>query len=180
MTIAKPVGNPGQEHYPVTSGFGWRIHPVENTRLMHFGIDIPAPSGTNVRSAESGIVITSRLSPTAGNYIGIQHPNGFITKYMHLLVRHVNVGDTVRAGDIIGNVGMTGTATGNHLHFEMVDAGGNRIDPINCYRKSKDVVPYDIEGINDTGIPNWLWWVGGGTLLLTAVIVVGATRNEEK
>lgn len=187
MNIANPVGNAG-ERYPVTSGFGWRVHPVTGDQLYHFGIDISAPEGTNVRSADLGEVTVSKLSPSAGNMVKIVHPNGFTSVYMHMLVRHVNIGDLVRAGDIIGNVGHTGVATGNHLHFEIYDPSGERFDPAECYDNAVDIIPYQyapgedpIDPDKDPGkIPTWLWWVGGGVLALGTVSVIVAASRDRK
>ena len=86
------------------------------------GVDISAPSGTPVRSAAAGTVIVSRASGWNGgygNYIVIRHNNGSQSLYSHLSLDKVSVGDTVAKGEVIGGVGKTGEATGNHLHFEV-------------------------------------------------------------
>lgn len=185
MNIANPVGNYGETRFPLGSRYGWRIHPITGENTFHFGVDIPAPSGTNVRSADAGIVTASRWSDSAGNLIKVLHPNGFVSVYMHLLVRHVNKGDTVRAGDIIGAVGQTGQVTGNHLHFELIDAEGNRFDPAECYYLAVDIIPYQYvpEGQQpDPEVapkkPIWPWIVGGGLVIGTTILIIGATRDK--
>lgn len=100
-------------------GWGGRIHPVFHYRQFHAASDQGAPKGTKIKAAASGYVITSSYDGRSGNYIIINHGNGFVTKYLHCSVRLVNVGDKVKKGDVIARVGSTGTATGPHLHFEV-------------------------------------------------------------
>ncbi|MEK7642178.1 MAG: peptidoglycan DD-metalloendopeptidase family protein [Patescibacteria group bacterium] len=86
------------------------------------GVDIAAPSGTPIFASASGEVIISRSGSWNGgygNYVVIKHPNGTQTLYAHNKTNLVSVGDMVKQGDIIGYVGATGKATGNHLHFEV-------------------------------------------------------------
>lgn len=86
------------------------------------GVDLGAPSGTPVRAAASGTVIVSRASGWNGgygNYVVVSHANGSQTLYSHLSSDGVSVGDTVGKGEVLGAVGRTGEATGNHLHFEV-------------------------------------------------------------
>lgn len=187
MNIANPVGNINQAKFAVGSMYGWRVHPITGENSFHFGIDIPAPSGTNVRAADEGVVSVSKRSDSAGNMIKILHTNGFITVYMHLSVRHVNVGEIVRPGDIIGSVGQTGNVTGNHLHFEIIDAGGTRFNPLECYQESIDISPYPIQTQqappppDDNGkIPSWVWWAGGSLAVVgITALIVSATRDRE-
>ena len=113
----------------LSSGFGWRRHPVFGGRRFHNGIDIAAPRGANVVAADSGMVITSAYSSGYGNYIVISHGNGMTTLYAHLSSRNVSAGTTVRKGQVIGLIGSTGISTGPHLHFE-VSVNGSRINPI--------------------------------------------------
>ena len=86
------------------------------------GVDLGAPSGTPVRAAAAGTVIVSRASGWNGgygNYVVVSHGNGTQTLYSHLSTDGVSVGDSVSKGEVIGAVGRTGEATGNHLHFEV-------------------------------------------------------------
>lgn len=170
--IYNPVGSYGYVPYEIGSGYGWRYHPVEQTNLFHFGIDIPTPEGEYVRAAQGGAVSTSRMAGDAGNLIEIEHPGGYQTRYMHLQNRLVQPGETVRAGDIIGSVGSTGRVTGPHLHFEIRKPGGAAVDPTGCYNVAEHVIPYEItqaeqeQQEHQQGIPHWVWWAGGGVLLL--------------
>jgi len=113
----------------VTSGFGWRQHPVFGGRRFHNGIDIAASHGSNVVAADSGTVITSAYSGGYGNYIVISHGNGITTLYAHLSSRKVSAGTSVAKGQLIGLIGSTGVSTGPHLHFE-VSVNGSRINPL--------------------------------------------------
>lgn len=86
------------------------------------GVDLGAPAGTPVYAAAGGVVIVSRVggwNGGYGNYVVIRHSNGTQTLYSHLLRDNVSVGETVSRGQVIGSVGKTGEATGNHLHFEV-------------------------------------------------------------
>jgi len=112
----------------LSSGFGWRRHPVFGGRRHHNGIDIAAPHGANVVAADRGTVIISAYSSGYGNYIVINHGNGMTTLYAHLSSRRVSVGTTVARGQLIGLIGSTGVSTGPHLHFE-VSVNGSRINP---------------------------------------------------
>jgi murein DD-endopeptidase MepM/ murein hydrolase activator NlpD len=105
-----------------TSG---RFHPILQRWRAHRGIDYAADSGTPVMATSDGVVIHRAPMGQLGNAVEIRHPNGFVTRYGHLssFRRNVNVGTRVHQGDIIGYVGMTGLATGPHLHYEMLRAG---------------------------------------------------------
>lgn len=114
----------------ISSGYGYRKHPIAGSRKFHKGIDIASGSGNPVLAADSGTVIKSYLSSSYGNYIVISHGNGVLTGYAHMSRRLVSVGDTVSAGQQIGKVGSTGNSTGPHLHFE-VYVNGSTANPMN-------------------------------------------------
>ncbi len=112
---------------------GGRTDPFTGKPATHSGIDIPAPKGTEVKAAKSGVVITSSYNSGGyGNYVVVSHGNGNTTLYAHLSSRKVSVGDTVTQGQVIGLVGSTGRSTGNHLHYE-VRVNNVRIDPVTLY-----------------------------------------------
>jgi len=113
----------------ITSGFGYRRHPVFGGRRFHNGIDIGARHGANVFAADSGSVIISAYNRGYGNYIVVNHGNGMTTLYAHLSSRKVSVGNAVSRGQVIGLIGSTGVSTGPHLHFE-VSVNGSRINPM--------------------------------------------------
>lgn len=85
----------------------------------HYGIDIAAGLGTPIYSVDEGVVTRSYHSSSYGNVVFVKHPNRFETVYAHLSKRSVKEGQTVKQGDIIGEMGSTGRSTGVHLHFEV-------------------------------------------------------------
>ncbi|MBV8689956.1 MAG: peptidoglycan DD-metalloendopeptidase family protein [Candidatus Eremiobacteraeota bacterium] len=120
-------------HGPITSPFGWRIHPIAGVRSFHEGIDIGASSGTPIAAAESGRVIYAGWYGGYGNYISIDHGGGVSTGYGHCSAIYVSVGQDVSRGQAIGAVGSTGYSTGPHLHFE-VRINGKPVDPLSRLR----------------------------------------------
>lgn len=112
----------------ITSGFGGRSSPTEGASSNHQGIDIGAPTGTNIVAAASGEVIIATYSYSAGNYIMINHGGGVYTVYMHCSQLLASVGDQVSQGQTIAKVGSTGYSTGPHLHFG-VRVGGKYVNP---------------------------------------------------
>ncbi len=104
----------------VSSGFGMRWHPVLNRMRAHKGIDYAAPTGTPVRASGAGRISFRGVKGGYGNVIVLRHGNGVETVYGHLsrFAKGLFVGKVVKQGDVIGSVGMTGTATGPHLHYE--------------------------------------------------------------
>lgn len=107
----------------LTSGYGYRTHPISGVRTFHNGIDIAASTGTGVYAYASGTVISVSQDNTLGKYIAIDHGNGLVTRYLHLSKFNVEKGDKVSTGDRIGSVGNTGYSTGSHLHFEVLKNG---------------------------------------------------------
>ncbi|HVZ76615.1 MAG TPA: M23 family metallopeptidase [Gemmatimonadaceae bacterium] len=114
----------------ISSTFGTRFHPILKTWRSHKGTDYAAASGTPVRAIADGVVLRAGWSNGYGNLIEIRHPNGFITRYGHMrgFARGIHGGSRVTIGQTIGYVGMTGLATGPHLHFEVLVNGVQR-DP---------------------------------------------------
>ena len=114
----------------ISSVFGRRKHPILGTWRSHTGTDYAANSGTPVRAIGDGVVIFAGRKGGYGNAIDIRHPNGYVTRYGHLrgFARGVRAGQRVNIGETIGYVGMTGLATGPHLHFEVLVNGVQR-DP---------------------------------------------------
>lgn len=114
----------------LSSDYGVRIHPVYNIKIMHKGLDLAGIMNTDIRSTANGKVIRCRRSRyNYGNYIIIEHSNGYSTRYAHLNDIFVSVGDTVQAGDKIGALGTTGLSTGPHLHYEVLK-NNTPIDPM--------------------------------------------------
>lgn len=106
-----------------SSGFGWRIDPFTGKTAFHAGIDFPSPIGTPIVAAAGGVVITAQYHPEYGNMLEIDHGNDIVTRYGHTSKIYVKVGDIVRRGQHVADVGTTGRSTGPHLHFEVLVKG---------------------------------------------------------
>jgi murein DD-endopeptidase MepM/ murein hydrolase activator NlpD len=121
---------------------GSRYHPILKTWRAHRGIDYAANAGTEIMATADGVVIHRARKGSFGNMVEIRHPNGFVTRYAHMssFKRGVVLGTRVHQGDIIGYVGMTGSATGPHLHYEML-RGGKQMDPLSVDLPAGDPVP---------------------------------------
>ena len=127
----------------ISSGFtNSRFHPILRRWRAHRGVDYAADSGTPVQATGSGVVIRRGWGDSYGRVIDVRHPNGFLTRYAHLSgwARGSAVGSRVTQGQVIGYVGMTGLATGPHLHYEM-HVGGRAVDPIAIDLPAEDPVP---------------------------------------
>lgn len=109
--------------YRVSSSFGFREHPIAKDPEFHTAADLAAPEGTPIYAILAGRVEKSEFSPSLGNYIFIDHGNGFYSIYGHCSKLIANAGDYLRAGEVIAKVGSTGVSTGNHLHFGMKKDG---------------------------------------------------------
>ncbi|RCW41648.1 M23 family metallopeptidase [Paenibacillus prosopidis] len=121
--------------YRVTSGFGTRIDPITGLQgALHGGIDIGTPMGTEVRATAGGVVSFSGYTETGGYMVTVNHQNGYVTRYLHLSVMLVNVGDKVRQNDAIALSGNTGSrTTGPHLHYEIHENGVKK-NPLLFYK----------------------------------------------
>ncbi|MHC1734889.1 MAG: peptidoglycan DD-metalloendopeptidase family protein [Erysipelotrichaceae bacterium] len=129
-TYNRTVRNYGVVTGRLSSDYGYRNDPFTGLRTFHTGIDISAPYGTPVYAYAGGTVVVSTSNSIRGNYITIDHGNGLQTSYLHLSSRLVKVGDVVSSRQLIGKVGSTGSATGNHLHFT-VTKNGTLVSPWN-------------------------------------------------
>lgn len=116
--------------YTLTSPFGMRLHPVLGYYRMHNGIDMACAQGTPIYATRAGKVTqASYQAGGAGNYVSINHLDGFASIYMHMTHYVVSVGQTVSQGQLIGYVGSTGISTGPHLHFG-VSYAGTYVNPL--------------------------------------------------
>ncbi|MDQ7857980.1 MAG: peptidoglycan DD-metalloendopeptidase family protein [Armatimonadota bacterium] len=114
---------------PLTSRFGYRLHPLFGRRHFHAGIDIAAPRGAPVRAAAAGTVIFAGWYGGYGKLVVLDHGEGTSTLYGHLSAILVAAGARVARDQVVGRVGSTGYATGPHLHFE-VRHDGRPVDPL--------------------------------------------------
>jgi murein DD-endopeptidase MepM/ murein hydrolase activator NlpD len=118
---------------PITSPFGWRMHPVYHRMILHKGIDIGVPTGTPVAAAAEGRIIIASYQGDCGNMVAIDHHGGLSTFYCHMSHLFVSVGQDVQRGQVIGAAGATGDATGPHVHFQVMQ-NGNPVDPMSYLR----------------------------------------------
>lgn len=117
-----PIIYTGSITYPlekgkVTSGYGFRTSPIVKKAEFHNALDIAATENTPIRAAADGVVIKSDVNKSLGNYIVIDHSNGFTTTYGHCSRLIAKEGMRIREGEIIARVGSTGDSTGPHVHF---------------------------------------------------------------
>ncbi|MFW2076124.1 M23 family metallopeptidase [Acinetobacter sp. ULE_I010] len=145
-SIAKKYGSSStstnsnsSSRYTGNSPYSWLVtHPLPDLKRVssdfggrnmggraehHSGLDMSAPSGTPIYATGPGIVTKSGWGTGYGQYVEINHGNGYITRYAHASRLVARVGDQVQAGDHIANVGCTGRCTGPHLHYEVVKDG---------------------------------------------------------
>ena len=140
-SLAKKYGSGSTTQYSTSSAnpYSWLItHPLPNLKRVssdfggrtmggraenHSGLDMSAPSGTPIYATGPGIVTKSGWGTGYGQYVEINHGNGYLTRYAHASRLIARVGDSVQAGEQIANVGCTGRCTGPHLHYEVVKDG---------------------------------------------------------
>ncbi|MGO9567716.1 MAG: M23 family metallopeptidase, partial [Desulfomonilaceae bacterium] len=129
----------------ITSGYGWRIHPILNIPKFHTGVDYGAPTGTPVYAIADGTVTFQGCGPAYGLYVCLRHENGYESRYSHLSRILVKAGQKVKQRQTIGLVGSTGRSTGHHLFFEII-ADGKRVDPTKVKMiKNRKSVPVPLQ-----------------------------------
>ncbi|HXI58937.1 MAG TPA: peptidoglycan DD-metalloendopeptidase family protein [Polyangia bacterium] len=133
--LGNPLGRPDE----ITSPFGRRTDPVDGGTKYHTGIDLRAPEGSPILAAESGVVKSAGQRGGYGNAVEIDHGNGRTTLYAHASELLVTPGEKVAEGQAIGRAGMTGHATGPHLHFE-VRLNDRPVDPTRALNRYRDRV----------------------------------------
>lgn len=106
-----------------SSGFGYRTHPIHGDIRFHYGTDFAAWTGENIYAFADGEVSFAGYCDSFGNYLTIEHSDGWKSLYAHCSALCVEEGDEVSAGDKIALVGDTGLVTGPHLHFELSKNG---------------------------------------------------------
>jgi len=120
---------PAPSYTRISSPYGYRIHPIFNTKKFHSGVDLAAPGGTNILAATDGTVKMAGWNGGYGNCVVIDHGGGVSTLYGHASKLLVSKGEKVTRGQVIAKVGTTGNSTGNHLHFEVL-INGKTTDPM--------------------------------------------------
>ncbi|MDH3393432.1 MAG: M23 family metallopeptidase [Desulfobulbaceae bacterium] len=115
QSIPLGIPTPGK----ITSKFGKRVDPINNRPAFHEGVDIKNKRKSPIRVTADGVVAKSGYTSGFGNYVVINHGNGFRTRYFHMIKRAVKRGEAVKRGQLIGYLGSTGRSTGPHLHYEI-------------------------------------------------------------
>ena len=123
-----PVRKPVPGEIDTTSGFGMRVDPFLHIPAMHTGLDFRGETGEAIRATAAGTVTHTGWSGGYGKMVEIDHGNGLSTRYGHLSSIDVEVGQSVRSGQVVGRMGSTGRSTGPHLHYE-TRIDGEAVDP---------------------------------------------------
>lgn len=124
----------------IESPFGERLHPTDNVKKFHYGVDIAMPCGTNVLCAQKGVAKEVSENDDYGKYIIVDHGDSICTLYAHLESIIANSGDEIDKGQLIAKSGESGKVTGPHLHFEIRE-GENWLNP-------EDFIDFDNGGEN--------------------------------
>ncbi len=119
----------------MSSKFGYRTDPFKGHRAWHNGVDFAGKEGADVVAVASGVVTWSGERNGYGQMIELDHGEGYITRYAHNKKNLVNVGDTVKKGEVVGQMGSSGRSTGPHVHFE-VYKNGRAVDPASYIRRT--------------------------------------------
>ncbi len=115
-------GWPTDSGWTLSSGYSYRSNPFGGGRELHTGLDISGTGyGSKIYATNNGRVIIAEYHYSYGNYVVIDHNNGYMTLYAHMSKIAAKVGQVVERGEVIGYVGMTGSATGPHVHYEVWD-----------------------------------------------------------
>ena len=116
-------------HYTITSNYGMRVHPITGIYKLHTGVDISATIGDDFTAMADGIVVKAEYNAAYGNMVIIDHGGGVQTLYAHGSQIIAQVGQEVKAGDVVLKVGSTGYSTGPHAHFE-IRVNGETVNPL--------------------------------------------------
>ncbi len=122
-----PEGRPIKRGW-ISSYYGTRTNPFSGKLQFHKGMDFAAKSGTNILAVAGGVITWSSKRYGYGNLVEINHGNGYVTRYGHNSKNLVEVGDTVKKGQVVSLMGSTGRSTGPHVHFEVLK-NGRQINP---------------------------------------------------
>lgn len=129
-----PLGKPVQG--PISSGFGKRKDPLNKRSAFHTGIDFRGDKGEKIYATADGVVVNAFRNGGYGNYVLIDHGNGYKTSFAHLQKYKVHKGDRIKRGQLIGLIGNTGRSTGSHLHYE-ITLNDNPINPYKFLKAAK-------------------------------------------
>lgn len=140
LPAIQPVSNKDLKR--TASGFGYRIHPIYQTRIFHDGMDFSCDIGTPVYATADGVVKNARWERGYGYIVTIDHGYGYETRYAHLKSFNVKRGQKVVRGETIALSGNTGRSSGPHVHYEVLQRG-RPVNPANYYFMDLDADLYD-------------------------------------
>ena len=140
LPAIQPVANKDLKR--MASGYGYRIHPIYQTRIFHEGMDFSCDIGTPVYATADGVVKKARRESGYGYVIVIDHGYGYETRYAHLKSFNVKQGQRVQRGQTIALSGNSGRSTGPHLHYEVLQRG-RHVNPANYYFMDLDADQYE-------------------------------------
>lgn len=123
LPLGRPV--PGK----VTSRYGSRMDPIKKKKAFHSGLDFRGQYGTKIRATANGKVVFAGRNGSFGNFVKIDHGNGFHSSFAHMQRYLVKKGDRVARGQVVGLIGSSGRSTGPHLHYE-IKHKGKTVDPL--------------------------------------------------
>lgn len=123
----------------VSSNFGVRADPFTGARSVHKGVDIASPMGSIIKTMGDGVVTFAGKKRGYGRLVQINHGQGYVTRYAHILESLVKVGDRVKKGEAVAKVGTSGRSTGPHLHFEVI-RDRHQVDPLGYLKGPRRVV----------------------------------------
>ena len=160
----------------ITSGFSLhRLHPIDHVYKAHLGVDYGAPTGAPVVAVANGVVLSAGYSGAGGNMVRLKHASGYDTYYLHLssFAPGVRAGAHVQQGQLIGRVGMTGSATGPHLDFR-ISRNGGFLNPVSVHSRQAPGEP-----IPSTELP--VFWTTRDALLsqLSTTLLAAATPGPD-
>lgn len=118
QAFGNPFGFPWLGH--VSSGYGWRVHPINGTKSLHRGIDLAVAQGTPILAVQDGRVVSAGSAGSYGLCVVIKDGKGYQSRYAHCASLNVSTGQEVKRGDVVAAVGSTGSSTGPHLHLEVL------------------------------------------------------------
>jgi len=130
----------------LVSGFGVRINPFHKGQYHHDGVDIASPRGTLVLATAPGRVILVKKSDLVagyGNYVEVDHGNGYVTRYSHLEDISIREGQAIKKGQALGSVGSSGGSIAPHLHYEVINQGKN-VDPVKFIVTGIEAKQYEV------------------------------------
>jgi len=126
----------------LSSGFGYRFHPILKMRRFHAGTDFSAPTGTEIYATGDGVIEKAKYVTGYGNHVVINHGFGYQTLYGHMSKIAVRRGQKIKRGELIGYVGNTGLSSAPHLHYEVIK-NGIKVNPIHYFNNDLGAAEYE-------------------------------------